>query len=244
MNPLMIKRHYHSDDDQLDFRSTGEEISTKKVNMVLLFDTSHSMADKDVGMQNSKIFELNRVFQKFVKLLETNKTARSIGDIVIMTFGANDVSVVSSYDPIEKLKKIKFVPIGNTPMCEAIKKAHEGIIERRQYYKDNEIQNYKPVIIVVTDGEANDYEKHEKFAKEFKKSATDRKFKFYPFYLGAGQKLASLKAFTPDSIEPRLIKDGNDLIDYFYTIDLEAEDPNKDPWEKFFSQSDDEDNFG
>jgi uncharacterized protein YegL len=227
------------------FTSFAEEISTKKVNIVMLFDTSYSMADKDTGMQNSKIFELNRVFQKFVKLLETNKTARSMGDIVIMTFGANDVSVVSSYDPIEKLKKIKFVPIGNTPMCEAIKKAHEGIIERRQYYKDNEIQNYKPFIIVLTDGEATDFDKHEKFAKEFKKSATDKKFKFYPFYLGAGQKLAALKAFTPDSIEPRLIKDGNDLMIYFTLFDMEAEapNPNIDPWEKFISQSDDEDDF-
>ena len=241
MNPLIIKRHYHSDDDQLDFRSTGEEISTKKVNMVLLFDTSHSMADKDTGMQNSKIFELNRVFQKFVKLLETNKTARSMGDIVIMTFGANDVSVVSSYDPIEKLKKIKFVPIGNTPMCEAIKKAHEGIIERRQYYKDNEIQNYKPFIIVLTDGEATDFDKHEKFAKEFKKSATDKKFKFYPFYLGAGQKLAALKAFTPDSIEPRLIKDAKDLEDLFELLSTSLDDPSKDPFEKTFGKGDDED---
>jgi uncharacterized protein YegL len=219
----------------------GAEISTKKVNIVLLFDTSYSMADKDTGMQNSKIFELNRVFQKFVKFLETNKTAQSMCDIVVMTFGANKVNVVSSYDPIEKLKKNKFSAVGNSLMCEAIKKAHEGIFERRQYYKDNEIQNYKPFIIVVTDGEATDFDKHEKFAKEFKKSATDRKFKFYPFYLGAGQKLAALKAFTPDSIEPRLIKDAKDLEVLFELLSTSLDDPSINPFEKTFGKVDDED---
>jgi uncharacterized protein YegL len=193
MNSFIIKRNYRPDEDELDFRYTGEEIATKKVNIVLLFDTSGSMSNKDEGMQNPKIFELNRVFQKFVKYLETNKQAQSIGDIVIMTFGANEVTVLSSYAPIDKLKKVKFVAIGNTPMCEAIKKAHDGILERKQYYKENEIQHYKPFILVITDGEATDFEKYEKFSKEFKKLANDNLSRVYLQYGEKKQPLKTIK---------------------------------------------------
>jgi hypothetical protein len=84
-------------------------------------------------------------------------------------------------------------------------------------------------------------DKLKKFAKEFKKSATYKKFKFYPFYLGAGQKLAAIKAFTPDSIEPRLIKDAKDLEVLFELLSTCLDDPSKDPFEKTFGKVDDED---
>jgi uncharacterized protein YegL len=72
-------------------------------------------------------------------------------DFCVITFGG-EVTVVNEWSNIESIKG--FFPKGTKPIGAAMKKALELIDSRRVYYKDFGFEYYKPIVILISDGEA------------------------------------------------------------------------------------------
>lgn len=138
--------------DSYDYTSVAQKgkDSSKKVPICLVVDTSGSMGNFENGYR--KIDELNATLEKFFEFVRNNPRARKIADISIVTFGG-DVKVANGFTSIDNYHFIPLNSFGGTFMGGATKKALELLELRRNYYLQNEIERYKPVIILMTDGE-------------------------------------------------------------------------------------------
>ena len=132
----------------------GDVKITRKVPICLCIDVSGSMSNVD-GSNMSKIEEVNKYVNVFLDYVRNDERAKKISDICIITFGGT-VNVVSSYNSIENIPNQNFKAGGGTPLGEAVNKAVELLDTRRKYYKDNNIEHWKPIMLLMSDGEPTD----------------------------------------------------------------------------------------
>lgn len=222
------------DDDLLSGFSNGDfEVKvTKKVPVCLVLDTSGSMTDS-IGWNRSKIDELNKHYSEFLGFIRKDERARQICDLSVITFG-DSVDVVNGYSNIETIKETKFQANGPTPMGKAMKKAYELLELRRSYYKQNDIQHYKPIVFLMSDGEPTD--DYGPFAAEFSKKVDEKKVVIIPIMIGKDPSIKALKAFSP-RYQPKRITSTDDFTMLFRVLSSSVSNPAKDPWDEFMGGS-------
>jgi uncharacterized protein YegL len=204
--------------------------SYRKVPLCLVVDTSGSMMQKD-GTDRPKIEELNQNIMQLISFIRNDAKAARICDLSIIAFGGN-VSVISGYDSVDN---IQFQPLkaqGATPMGEAVIKAVELLKIRRNYYRNNDIEHYKPIMLLMSDGAPTD---------EFQESAgllstmiQNKELKIFPVGIGKSFDANVLKMFSP-LLEPKLIKDTSGFAMLFRLLSSSTSNPNDDSLEKWFN---------
>jgi uncharacterized protein YegL len=223
--------------DDLMSRFDDLDVSnTRKVPICLVLDVSGSMGDRD-GTRLTKIEELNKNYEDFVSFVRTNSRARAMVDLSVISFG-HEVSVVNGYSNIESVKVTEFSANGPTPMGAAMKKAYDLLELRRRHYKEKGIQHYKPILILMTDGEATD--DYQESAAEISTKVKEKRLKVLPFIIGQNNRSKALAAFSP-IYKPKAITSSDDFKEMFRLLSESTLTPQIDPWNKFMGGTDEGD---
>lgn len=132
--------------------------------VVLLLDTSGSM-------NGAPINELNQALQVFEAQLKDDALASLRVEVAIVTFGGTaavvDVRGEAGGDTIGFDAQQAFVTVdsfrpprlraqGGTPMGQAIEKGLALLRDRKEIYKENSIDYFRPWVFLITDGRPTD----------------------------------------------------------------------------------------
>ena len=131
--------------------------------VVLLLDTSGSMTGQPIA-------ELNEGLREFEKALKGDRLASLRVEVAVVTFGgvvrAFDVSgggqrevpfdANQAFVTADSFQPPVLEASGETPMGEAVSRALALLWERKDIYKQNSIDYFRPWILLVTDGKPTD----------------------------------------------------------------------------------------
>jgi uncharacterized protein YegL len=133
---------------------TDTPLNTENVDdrlpIVILADTSNSM-------KGAPIDELNAGLLVFKEATEGNELAESRLEVLLMTFGGTPL-VVNEFTPVVDFQPTSLVAMGGTPMGGALLLALQKIEERKDLYRAHGIDYFRPIMIMITDGEPTDTE--------------------------------------------------------------------------------------
>ncbi len=117
--------------------------------VILVLDTSGSM-------QGAPIQALNQGIQTFKEDVMRDHQALLSVETAIVTFGKNGAQKIQEFVGIDEFEPPTLPSGGLTPMGEAINMALDMMEERKQAYKQNGIQYYRPWVFLITDGVPTD----------------------------------------------------------------------------------------
>lgn len=137
--------------------------------VILLLDTSGSMDGKPIQ-------ELNRGLTTFKQSLQEDGLASLRVEVAILTFGGS-VNLIQDFVTIEQFAPPKLEANGVTPMGEAITYALNLLEDRKEIYKSNGIQYYRPWLWLITDGSPTD--SWQTVAQRAKNAERDRKLSLF-----------------------------------------------------------------
>lgn len=115
--------------------------------------------DVSGSMSGDAIAELNHGVQCLVNELSADSLASKRVEISIVTFGES-VELVSDFSPPRQMMVPKLEAGGGTPMGEAVVKAASVLEARKQEYKREGLQYFRPWMFLITDGEPTDQGSH------------------------------------------------------------------------------------
>ena len=218
--------------DDLDFGdfSAPSSGSTRKVPICLVLDCSGSMRYPD-GTKQPKIDELNRNIDAFLDYVRNDPKASKICDLCIITMG-DSVRVVARYTTVDRIRFQHLAAGGGTPLGTAMTKAVELLKERRQFYRDNDIEHYKPILMVMTDGDPTDDISY--ISREVTEMVENKEMKIFPVGIGVNFNQESLSRFSP-LLRPKLIRNTEAFDKLFKLLSASSSNPNDDSLEKWFN---------
>jgi uncharacterized protein YegL len=135
---------------------------------VLLLDVSASMS-------GTPIEELNQGLQIFQEELQGDSLAAKRVDVAIVTFGP--VKTELDFTGAANFFAPRLTTQGNTPMGSAIETALAMLKERKERYRANGINFYRPWIFLITDGAPTD--SWHAAAQQVREGENSKAFMFY-----------------------------------------------------------------
>jgi uncharacterized protein YegL len=124
-------------------------------------------------MGGQPIAELNAGLATYKDELAADSLAAKRVEVALVTFGG-EVTTVNDFSSVAQFHPPGLHASGDTPMGAAILRATELLQARKQLYKQNGVQFYRPWIFLITDGgptddwrPAADKVKHGESAKAF-----------------------------------------------------------------------------
>lgn len=150
--------------------------------LALLLDISSSMEGAAIDALNEGIVNLARD-------LAADSIAQNRIEPAIITFGGT-VTVHTKFGPVNEFKPEAYEAKGSTPMGEAILVALKLIEERKEIFKAQGIEYYRPVMLVITDGKPTDEKTFAQAVIELRDAEAKKKVDFYSVgVLGADMSL-------------------------------------------------------
>ncbi|NES84993.1 MAG: VWA domain-containing protein [Moorea sp. SIO2B7] len=116
--------------------------------VILLLDTSASMSGEPIQA-------LNRGLAMFKEDVLRDTQASLSVEVAILKFGGK-VELTQDFVTIEEFTPPVIEASGRTPMGEAIEQALDLLETRKETYKENGIQYYRPWVFLITDGAPTD----------------------------------------------------------------------------------------
>lgn len=114
---------------------------------LLFLDTSGSM-------EGSRISELNEGLVRFRQYLTEDRLASKRVEVGIIGFGP--VEVISDFVTADRFEAPKLIAKGDTPIGEAIELGLDLLSARKKMYREGGVSYYRPLGILITDGEPTD----------------------------------------------------------------------------------------
>ena len=218
--------------DDLDFGdfSMPAASSTRKVPICLVLDCSGSMRFPD-GTRLPKIDELNLNIDAFLEYVRNDPKASKICDLCIITMG-DAVRVISRYTTVDRIHFGHFSAGGGTPLGTAMATAVDLLTERRQFYRDNDIEHYKPILMVMTDGDPTD--DITEISQRVSSMVANKEIKIFPVGVGLSFNQNTLAQFSP-LLRPKLIRNSEAFDKLFKLLSASSSNPNDDSLEKWFN---------
>lgn len=218
--------------DDLDFGdfSAPAASSARKVPICLVLDCSGSMRYPD-GTKCPKIDELNRNIDAFLEYVRNDPKASKICDLCIITMG-DSVRIVARYTTVDRIHFQHLAAGGGTPLGTAMTTAVDLLKERRQFYRDNDIEHYKPILMVMTDGDPTDEISY--ISREVSDMVANKEMKIFPVGIGVNFNHQSLSRFSP-LLKPKLIRNTEAFDKLFKLLSASSSNPNDDSLEKWFN---------
>jgi len=220
-------------DDEVNFGdwSSLDINVSRRVPICLVLDRSGSMDEKD-GSTQTKMQELNKNLKEFLDYVKGNPKASRICDICIISFGGVDeVDVVCGYTNIKDIKYTPLRAYGRTPMGAAVTKAMDLLKLRRNYYRQNDIEHYKPIMLLMSDGDPTD--NYMAAAVEFSRMVQAKEVKVFPVGIGKNFNKEVLRKFSP-LVEPKTIVSADNFSKLFKLLSASSSNPNDDSLDKWF----------
>lgn len=164
---------------------------------VLLLDVSGSM-------DGDKIAQLNKALIGFKEETIKDDLARKRVDLAVVAFGGS-VNLVQDFCSIEEFEPPVLSAGGGTPLGGAVLKAVDMLEERKQQYKQQGIDYYRPWIFMITDGEPTDMKPGDatwnQVVARVRSGEAEKKFLFFAVVVEPGD-LATLALIAPHNRPP------------------------------------------
>lgn len=170
--------------------------------VILLCDTSGSM-------QGEPIKALNRGLADFKTDVYKDEIASLRVEVALITFGP--VRIIQDFTTIDNFKSPELKADGTTPMGEAIESALDLLERRKETYKANGIQYYRPWVFLITDGAPTD--SWQNAAYRVRQAEGDRRMLFFAVAI-EGADLNTLKQIAPVE-RPPVVLNGLDFSSMF-----------------------------
>jgi uncharacterized protein YegL len=161
--------------------------------VILLLDTSTSMSGQPIQ-------ELNRGVAVFKEDVQRDTKASLSVEVAIVSFGP--VELIQDFATIEHLTPPSLEADGTTPIGEAIEYALDLLQDRKEIYKANGIQYYRPWVFLITDGAPTD--DWQNAVQRLKLEEAEQKLCF--FAVGVeGADMSTLRQIAPPERPPVLL---------------------------------------
>lgn len=122
-----------------------------RVSVCLCIDTSKSM------ILEGRMDRVKEGVQKFIRDSKDNIYAAGAIDLCIVTFGGKQAEVLQPFKNVRSIpQELRFEPSGGTPMGQAVELALKQISDNRAKYESYGISSFKPWLIIMSDGAADD----------------------------------------------------------------------------------------
>jgi uncharacterized protein YegL len=148
---------------------------------LLLIDTSGSMG-------GAPIRELNAAIQAFKEELSHDSLAMKRVEIAVVTFGP--VEVQSDFQTVDMWHPPQLTASGDTPMGAAIVRGLEMLRHRKDQYRANAIEVFRPWVFLMTDGGPTD--QWQRAAEMVREGEASKGFAFF----GVGVQNANMDTLT------------------------------------------------
>ena len=170
-----------------------------RVPCVILIDTSSSM-------HGNPIREVNLGIRKFAEEIQADELTALRADIAIIAFN-HEHQVAVNFGEMMDAEQTTLVASGGTKMCQPLHDALDMIEHRKNVYRENGVHYYRPIIMLLTDGQPNDQTNDLKeIATRIKQSEDERKLTFFPI----GTENADMKCLSMlSNLEPRKLRGTN-----------------------------------
>lgn len=171
--------------------------------VVLLLDVSGSMID------DAKIDRLNEGLIAFKSEVISDPIASLRVEVAIITFGGG-VNVVHEFSTADTINLPLLQAMGNTPLGEAVDAALSEIEHRKNDYRANGVNYYRPWIWILTDGSPTD--DWQPAAERARQAELDKKATL--FCVGVGRD-ANMQVLAQFSSRPPLRLEGLQFREMF-----------------------------
>jgi uncharacterized protein YegL len=184
---------------------------------VLLVDTSGSMAGEKIYALNEgiKVFKAEIVGDEAQHIQGDELAAKRV-ELAVVSFGGS-VNVLHDFSSIQDFEPPALVADGGTPMGEAVLRAVDLVEQRKEQYKSQGIDYYRPWIFMITDGEPTDMQpgdsKWNEVLGKVREGEANKKFMFFAVAVEPAN-TELLKKIAPPNRPPVCLK-GNRFREMF-----------------------------
>lgn len=154
-----------------DFSAESAENFEQKCLCVLVLDVSGSMRGEPIN-------ELNKGLQEFYREVSEDETTSQRLEVSIMTF-KESVKTLQEPALVDNFTMPTLSAYGSTAMCDGVNEAIDKVEARKKWYKETGQKYYRPVIILMTDGEPDDGQDVYGLAARIKNGIESKKFAFF-----------------------------------------------------------------
>lgn len=197
--------------DIFEGRELDSDNTAKRVPVALCLDTSGSMAND--------IADLNKAVSSFYDQCKNDEKAKNSVEVIAIEFGYRGVSIASSFDEIENAQIPVFSAGGSTPMGEGVTKALEELDGRKEQYRNEGIDYYQPILVIMTDGGASD--SVETPSERARDMVTNKKLTIIPLAFGQDADIPLLESFSPN-IQAIRITERFNFLEFFNWLSASA----------------------
>ena len=187
-------------DEEFNFFSTPTVTGGVKLPVCLILDTSGSMSETIKSSRGMvvKIDELNNNMHSLLNTIRNDNNARIMSDICIIACGGDEPKVLNGYTSVDKINYNNVVPRGRTPLGASVQLALDLLQKRREYYRNNGIEHYKPILMIMSDGQPTEQDNVVYTAAQRCTDAVNNEgLKVLPIGIGQSARLDILDMFSP-----------------------------------------------
>ena len=187
-------------DEEFNFFSTPTVTGGVKLPVCLILDTSGSMSETIKSSRGMvvKIDELNNNMHSLLNTIKNDNNARIMSDICIIACGGDEPKVLNGYTSVDKINYNNVVPRGRTPLGASVQLALDLLQKRREYYRNNGIEHYKPILMIMSDGQPTEQDNVVYTAAQRCTDAVNNEgLKVLPIGIGQSARLDILDMFSP-----------------------------------------------